>query len=191
MGRKARRATADGRGGRLKITPAELEGVFFIDREPSLDERGSFARLFDEQEFRRHGLRTAFDQMSLAQNARRGTLRGLHFQAPPHEEVKLITCVRGRGFDVVIDLRQGSATRWRWLGQELSADAPRSIYVPEGFAHGFLALEDAATLLYQMVGRHEPAAARGLRWNDPRLGIVWPEQPTTLSVRDEQWPLIS
>jgi dTDP-4-dehydrorhamnose 3,5-epimerase len=175
----------------VKITRAELEGVFFVDREPSLDERGSFARLFDDQEFQRHGLRTAFDQVSLAQNARRGTLRGLHFQAPPHEEVKLITCVRGRGFDVVVDLRPASPTRCRWLGQELSAEGLRSLYVPEGFAHGFLALEDTTTLLYQMVGRHEPAAARGLRWNDPQLGIVWPEQPKILSARDEQWPLIA
>jgi dTDP-4-dehydrorhamnose 3,5-epimerase len=175
----------------MKVTAAELAGVFYVDLEPASDERGWFARLFDDAEFRRLGLCAHFDQVSLSHNLRKGTLRGMHYQEPPHAEVKLIACVRGAASDVVVDIRPDSPTRHRWLATRLSAADRRALYVPEGFAHGFLALEDETTLLYQISGRYEAAAARGLRWNDPRLNIAWPEGPKTLSTRDQQWPLLA
>lgn len=174
----------------MKIVPASLEGVFFIDREPVADARGSFVRLFDGDEFGKLELATRFDQTSISHSLRRGTLRGMHYQEDPHGETKLVTCVRGRGFDVVVDVRPESRTRWRWLGQEISASGTRAIYVPPGFAHGFLSTEDDTAVLYQIAGEYVPSAARGLRWDDPRLAIAWPAPPAIISARDRQWALL-
>jgi dTDP-4-dehydrorhamnose 3,5-epimerase len=174
----------------VKFTEAELPGVWWIDPEPASDERGFFARLFDEGEFAAQGLPTRFPQVSLSHNARRGTLRGLHYQEAPYGEAKLITCVAGAAFDVVVDVRPNSPTYHRHLVTELNVGNRRLLYVPEGLAHGFVALEDATDLLYHISASYQPAAARGLRWDDPRLNIPWPPGHRIMSARDREWPLL-
>lgn len=165
-----------------------LAGVWIIEPEPKEDERGSFARIFCAREFAARGLETGFVQCSTSFNRRRGTLRGLHFQAPPHEEAKLVRCTSGTIYDVIVDLRPGSATYCRWAGQELSAENRHMMYVPKGFAHGFLTIEDGCEVFYQMTEYYRPEAARGVRWDDPAFGIEWPFQPACLSERDRRYP---
>jgi dTDP-4-dehydrorhamnose 3,5-epimerase len=152
------------------------------------DERGFFARSFCRDEFAAHGLRSSFVQCNISFNARRGTLRGLHFQASPHEEAKLVRCTRGAVFDVIVDLRKASATYRQWIAVELGADNHRMLYVPEGFAHGFQTLEDASEVFYQMSETFRPEASRGVRWNDPAFGIDWPLANPTVSARDADYP---
>jgi dTDP-4-dehydrorhamnose 3,5-epimerase len=174
----------------LKFTESPLRGAFLIDMTPVADERGYFARTFCAEEFAAQGLGSVVSQCSVSFNPKRGTLRGMHFQAAPHDEQKLVRCVSGGIFDVIVDLRAESPTRHQWFGVELTASNRRSLYIPQGFAHGFVTLTDDAEVFYSMSAPHVPGAARGLRWNDPALGIRWPLQPAIMSTRDAEYPLL-
>jgi dTDP-4-dehydrorhamnose 3,5-epimerase len=166
----------------------ELAGAFVVESEPIEDERGWFARIYDESELKQHGLATRFAQGSLAFNKERGTLRGLHYQADPHAEAKLIRCISGAVHDVIVDLRPASPTFKRWVAVELTAASGRMLYVPEGLAHGYLTLENESETLYLISAPYAPEAARGVRWDDPAFGIAWPDEPHVLSEKDKAWP---
>jgi dTDP-4-dehydrorhamnose 3,5-epimerase len=166
----------------------KVQGAQLIDLEPHEDERGFFARTYCEREFAARGLATRYPQCNLSRNRRRGTLRGLHFQAPPHGEVKVVRCVAGAIFDVIVDLRKRSPTYLQWLGVELRADTGTALYVPEGCAHGLVTLEANSDVFYQMSAFHAPEAARGFRWDDPAFGIEWPLVPTVISESDRRQP---
>ena len=170
------------------FTEAPLSGVYVIGLEPHQDERGFFARTWCRREFAALGLETAIEQCSISHNRHRGILRGLHFQAPPHEEVKLVRCVRGAVHDVVIDLRPESPTFARHFALELTAENRLALYVPKGFAHGFQTLEDSTDLFYQISAYYAPAAARGVRWDDPAFGIAWPIPDPIMTERDRSHP---
>jgi dTDP-4-dehydrorhamnose 3,5-epimerase len=172
----------------VKLERTEIEGVLRVIPERFGDERGFFARTFCERTFREAGLEPPSAQSSVSFNARAGTLRGLHFQAAPHEEVKLVRCTRGRAFDVAVDLRPYSTTFRRWTSVVLSPDEHVALYVPRGCAHGFLTLEDATELVYQISPAFVAEAARGVRWDDPAFGIAWPGMPAVLSERDATYP---
>jgi len=172
----------------VKFTPLGIPGAWLIEPERHADERGSFARTFCAREFAAQGLPIAFVQTSLSTNRRRGTLRGLHWQAAPHAEAKLVRCGRGRVYDVIVDLRPDSHIFRQHLGLELSAVEGNAIFVPAGVAHGFLTLEDASDVDYAMTAFHAPEAARGVRFDDPAFGIVWPEPIEVISARDRGWP---
>ncbi|MCL6482384.1 MAG: dTDP-4-dehydrorhamnose 3,5-epimerase [Firmicutes bacterium] len=167
----------------------KLEGAYRIDLEPREDERGFFARAWCQREFAEHGLETHIVQSNLSYNRYRGTLRGMHYQAPPHEEVKLVRCIRGSIFDVIIDLRPDSPTYLQWVGVELTATNRQMLYVPRGFAHGFQTLEDDTEVFYHVSEFYHPEAERGVRWNDPQFGIQWPAvEKRILSPKDQNWP---
>jgi dTDP-4-dehydrorhamnose 3,5-epimerase len=172
----------------LSFHDTELAGVVVVESEPTLDERGSFARTYSEDEFAERGIPFVPRQISTSYNRRRGTLRGLHYQAPPREEAKLVSCLSGSAFDVAVDLRRASPTFGRWVFVELSADEPRSIYIPPGYAHGFQTLEDDTRLLYLISDTYDATLQRGVRWNDPLLAVEWPEEPTVVSDRDRGFP---
>ena len=166
----------------------KLRGAYIIEVEPLEDERGSFARTFCREEFETHGLNSIVAQCNISQNRKKGTLRGMHYQVAPHAEAKLVTCLAGSIYDVIIDLRPDSITYCHWFAVELSARCRRSlIYIPEGFAHGFQTLEDDTEVFYQMSHAYVPEAARGVRWNDPAFAIDWPDGPRTLSERDNNY----
>ena len=165
-----------------------LPGVFEIGLEPYCDARGFFARSWCHKEFEAHGLNSAIVQCNVSFNARKGTLRGMHYQEPPKAEAKLVRCTAGSIYDVVIDLRPESATFRRWLGVTLSAAHHNMLYVPEGFAHGFLTLEDNTEVFYQMSEYYRPELARGVRWDDPAFQIAWPASVEVISDRDQQYP---
>jgi dTDP-4-dehydrorhamnose 3,5-epimerase len=166
------------------FTELALKGAFLIELERQEDERGFFARTFCVEEFAARGLETTIAQCSVSYNHRRGTLRGLHYQNPPHGEAKLVRCTAGAVFDVIVDIRPTSATFKRWLGIELSAKNRKMIYIPEGFAHGFETLEDNTELFYQISKAYVASAARRIAWNDATIGITWPLPPSVLSTRD-------
>lgn len=172
----------------MRFVAIDLAGACLIELERLEDERGFFARTFCRDEFAAHGLRPAFVQCNVSFNARKGTLRGMHFQAKPHEEAKLVRCTRGAIYDVIIDIRRESSTYKRWIGVELTADDRRMLYVPEGFAHGFQTLADDCEVFYQMSEMHHPQSARGVRWNDPAFAIRWPLADPILSERDARYP---
>ena len=172
----------------MKILDAALPGARLVELEPIEDERGFFARSFCRREFEQAGLEPCVAQCNVSFNRRRGTLRGMHFQRPPHAEAKLVRCTRGAVYDVIVDLRPDSPAFRRWLGVELSAGNRRALYVPKGFAHGFQSLEDDCEVLYQMSDFHAPQAAGGVRWNDPAFGIRWPIEPPIVSARDAAYP---
>ncbi|MBM4386812.1 MAG: dTDP-4-dehydrorhamnose 3,5-epimerase [Deltaproteobacteria bacterium] len=172
----------------MKFTETELAGAFLIELEPSEDERGFFARTFCRKEFEERGLVTDFVQSSISFNKKKGTLRGMHFQAPPHDEVKLARCTRGSVYDVIVDLRPASPTFKHWTALELSADNRWSLYIPKGFAHGFLTFEDNSELLYMISEPYHPESARGVRWDDPAFGIAWPFEPAIISNIDKSYP---
>jgi dTDP-4-dehydrorhamnose 3,5-epimerase len=166
-----------------------LAGAYTIDVEPQEDARGFFARVWDGAEFTGRGLDARVSQSSIAYNRSAGTLRGLHFQAAPHRETKLVRCTRGAIWDVIVDLRPQSATFLEWVRVELSAENRRALYVPEEFAHGYQTLVDETEVWYQISTPYAPGAARGLRWDDPRLAIDWPPfDRRTISERDLAWP---
>jgi len=152
------------------------------------DDRGFFARSFCQREFEAQGLNPHLAQCNVSFNRRRGTLRGLHFQAKPHEEAKLVRCTQGAIWDVAVDLREGSPSRRRWYAVELNAENRLALYVPEGFAHGFQTLADDCEVLYQMSEFYYPELARGVRWDDGALGIQWPLPNPILSDRDRSYP---
>jgi dTDP-4-dehydrorhamnose 3,5-epimerase len=171
------------------LTETRLAGAFTIDVERHTDERGFFARVWCADELAEHGLSTVVAQASIAHNPRRGTLRGLHWQGAPHAETKLVRCTRGAVYDVIVDIRPGSETYGEWIAVELTAENRRTLYVPEGFAHGYQTLADDTEVWYQMSARYAPDAARGLRFDDPRLAIAWPAaEERILSERDRGWP---
>ncbi|HEX8394658.1 MAG TPA: dTDP-4-dehydrorhamnose 3,5-epimerase [Longimicrobium sp.] len=171
------------------FTETELPGAWIVEPERIEDERGFFARTFDAAEFCRRGLRDAFPECSVSYNARAATLRGMHFQAEPHAEAKLVRCTAGAIVDVVIDLRPGSPTHGRWTAVELSAQNRRALYVPEGFAHGFQTLVDATEVFYQISTAYHAASSRGVRWDDPAFGIRWPAaEARVISARDRAYP---
>ncbi len=172
----------------MKFTPSPLAGIHTVDLDRIEDERGFFARSVCTREFALHGLEAPMSQCSVSFNARRGTLRGLHFQAAPHDEEKLVRCTAGAIFDVAVDLRSGSATRLQWFGTELSAGNHRALYIPKGFAHGFVTLADATEVLYMISVPHAPGFGRGVRWNDPAFAIHWPLEPVVISARDAGYP---
>ncbi|MFI5315537.1 MAG: dTDP-4-dehydrorhamnose 3,5-epimerase [Myxococcota bacterium] len=165
-----------------------LAGALAIEPERIEDARGFFARTFCAREFAERGLAPRFVQSSVSFNARAGTLRGMHFQVPPHREVKLVRCTAGAIWDAIVDLRRSSPTRLRWFGIELSAENRRSLYIPEGFAHGFVTLAPNSEVFYEMSEFYAPQAGRGLRWNDPALGIGWPVPPQVIAERDASYP---
>lgn len=172
----------------MRFVPQKIAGVFVVEAAPRRDERGSFARIFCTEEFAAAGITFTTAQINLSGNAKRHTLRGLHYQNAPYAEAKFVRAVRGRAFDVVVDLRRGSPTERQWLGVELDARAMNAVFVPEGCAHGFLTLDDDTDILYQM-GRHfVDGHAQGVRWNDPAFGIVWPAAPAVISPRDANYP---
>ena len=173
----------------MRFHPYHLDGLWLIEPERRADERGYFVRTYCEDEFAAHGLPTRFPQCNASFNASRGTLRGLHWQDEPYPEGKLVRCVRGTVFDVAVDLRPGSATRGQWASAELSAENGRALYIPPGFAHGFQTIEDGSELFYQMTESYRDGLARGLRWNDPSLGIDWPLPNPVVSARDAALPL--
>jgi dTDP-4-dehydrorhamnose 3,5-epimerase len=174
----------------MKFVPTPLAGCFVLEPEIFRDDRGSFARTFCQAEFEKHGLRSTVVQCSVSHNVRKGTLRGMHLQAPPHAECKLVRCSRGEVFDVALDLREDSATYRQWFGIGLSVAAGNALYIPEGFAHGFLTLTDDADVVYQMSSAYEPTSARGVRWDDPAFLIRWPSTPTVISERDRSYKLL-
>jgi dTDP-4-dehydrorhamnose 3,5-epimerase len=166
----------------------EISGVVVVDLERIEDDRGFFARSFCAEAFADRGLCAGFVQANISFNRQRGTLRGMHYQAEPEPEPKLVRCTRGAIYDVAVDLRTDSPTRCRWVGRELTADNHRALFIPAGCAHGFVSLVDNTEVFYLMGAVYDPALARGVRWNDPAFAIVWPMEPTTLSERDASYP---
>ena len=172
----------------MRFEAAGLDGAWLIHPEPMQDERGSFARTFCANEFSRHCLETKFPQHSVSQSSRKGTVRGMHFQNAPYEEVKLVRCLTGSIFDVIVDLRRGSPTFRQWRSFELSGDNGLQLYIPRGFAHGFQTLADDTRVNYLISEFYAPAAANGIRHDDPTFGIRWPLPVTTISRKDLLWP---
>jgi dTDP-4-dehydrorhamnose 3,5-epimerase len=171
----------------LKFLPTLLAGAYLIELGLLEDERGFFARSFCQNEFRAHGLNPVVAQCNVSFNRKRGTLRGLHYQAEPLAEAKLVRCTRGAIWDVIVDLRKGSPTVRKSYSAELTAENRRALYVPVGFAHGFQTLEDDTEVLYQMSEFYHAESTRGVRWNDPALGIQWPLPNPVLSSRDQSY----
>lgn len=175
----------------MRLRAAELPGVFVVELEPARDERGWFARTFDRDALAEHGLAAEVVQGSVSVNPTPGTLRGLHWQAHPHGEAKLIRCTRGALYDVLVDVRPDSEAFGRWEGFELRAHEPRQLYAPAGVAHGFQTLEPDTEVTYLMDAPYVADAARGVRWDDPDLAISWPEAERTISDRDRSWPTLA
>jgi dTDP-4-dehydrorhamnose 3,5-epimerase len=172
----------------VEFEPAGLDGAWVLHLDRREDERGFFARVWSAEEFQRRGLNPALAQCSLSYNHAAGTLRGMHYQAPPAQEAKVVRCVRGTIHDVLIDLRPQSATFRKWVALELTAENRLSFYIPEGVAHGFLTLSDGAEVLYLISSAHVPALARGVRWDDPAFNVTWPRRPAVISDRDRDYP---
>jgi dTDP-4-dehydrorhamnose 3,5-epimerase len=172
------------------FTESALPGVFIVDIERLSDDRGFFARTYCSEEFAAKGMGPELRQCSVSHNARRGTLRGLHFQAAPHAEHKLVRCTAGSVFDVIVDVRRESSHYGRWVSVELTAANRRAVFIPPGFAHGFITLSDDAEVYYMISVPHAPEHARGFKWNDPAFGIQWPLEPTVISPRDAGYPLM-
>ena len=170
------------------FAPAPLSDVWLIELEPRTDMRGFFTRVYCEQEFSKHGLDTCWKQINRSYSALPGTLRGMHYQRGVHAENKLVRCLRGAAYDVIIDLRSSSSTRHQWFGVHLDADRPRWLYVPKGFAHGFLTLTPDVEMEYMVSSYYAPEALGGLRYNDPHFDIHWPRGVEVISPQDEAWP---
>jgi dTDP-4-dehydrorhamnose 3,5-epimerase len=172
----------------VRFVETGLAGAYVIEIEPLTDERGFFARTFCAAEFAEHGLADVFVQCNLSGNPIQGTLRGMHLQAAPCAEDKLVRCTRGIIFDVMLDLRPESSTFKQWRGYELSAENHRAVYIPQGCAHGFVTLTPDVEVFYQMSREYQATAARGVRWNDPAFGIQWPVAAPQVSARDNDYP---
>jgi dTDP-4-dehydrorhamnose 3,5-epimerase len=173
------------------ISSTAIEGPAIVDPELRSDDRGFFARAFCIEEFGAAGLQTVVEQCNLSGNYKAGTLRGMHFQIAPHPEAKLVRCIRGAILDVIVDMRPSSPTRLQHVAVELTAENKRALYVPPYFAHAYQTLTDDTEVLYQVSGSYEPTAERGLRYDDPELGIQWPLPVSVISVKDASWPLIA
>ena len=174
------------------FTETPIAGVYLVELEPRRDARGFFARAFCADEFAAHGLETRWVQANIGHSARKGTIRGLHYQAPPHAEAKLVRCTAGAVYDVGVDVRESSPTYLEWHGAELSAENGSMLYLPHGVAHGYQSLADDTETYYLVSAPYAPSAERGLRWSDPAIGIAWPlpEDPT-VSEKDAGWPLVT
>lgn len=175
----------------MRFTETPLRGAYVIDIEKIADDRGFFARIFCVNEMRALGMDVGIVQINMSQNIRKGIVRGLHYQVEPAPEAKLMRCMRGAIYDVIVDMRPESPTYRAWFGVELSAENRRALYVPPLFAHGYQALEDGTEVFYPTTGVYTPACERGLRPDDPALGIAWPLPPTELSQKDRSWPLLA
>jgi dTDP-4-dehydrorhamnose 3,5-epimerase len=174
----------------MKFLETKLKGAYVIEIEPIFDNRGFFARSWCQQEFSDRGLNPNLVQCNISFNTKKGTLRGMHYQAKPHEEAKLVRCTKGSIYDVIIDIRDDSSTFKQWFAVELGADNHKMLYIPEGFAHGFLTLEDNTEIFYQMSDFYHPDASKGIRWDDPAFAIQWhvTNQPI-ISAKDLSYPL--
>ena len=172
----------------MQFIPTKLRDAFLIEPSPHADQRGVFVRMFCQEEFAKAGLETNFVQANRSMSELKGTLRGMHMQASPHSEVKLVQCMRGAVFDVVIDLRPNSETYMGWVGYELTESNRRQLYVPKGFAHGFQTLSDGAEVGYLVSNCYNKDAERGVRFDDPIFGIQWPLNVTIVSDKDSSWP---
>jgi len=168
----------------------ELKGAYIIELEPKEDSRGLFARSFCKREFEAHGIDFWIVQTNISYNKKAGTLRGMHYQAPPHAEAKLVSCNGGVIYDVIIDLRPDSPTYCQWVSVNLSSNNYRMIYIPQGFAHGFQTLADNSVVLYQISEFYHPECARGVRWDDPALGITWPLKQKVISDKDKSFSFL-
>lgn len=173
----------------MKFIDTKLKGVFIIEPDVVNDERGFFACMFSEGEFKNHGIKLNIRECGLSYNARKGTLRGMHHREP-YSEAKLVRCTKGAIYDVVIDLRKSSALYCKWVAVELTAENRKMIYIPEGFAHGFQTLEDDTEVFYQMTELYAPEYARTVRWNDPAFKIKWPLDVSVISEKDKNCSLI-
>lgn len=171
----------------MKFIPLALEGAFCIDLEKKEDERGFFARSFCEEEFTRQNLVPTFPQCNISFNAKKGTLRGMHYSLAPFAETKLVRCIRGKAYDVLVDIRPDSKTYLQWVGIEISAENRRMVYIPEGMAHGFQTLEDDTELFYHMSVPYSAPCAKGVRWDDDAIQIKWPIPNPILSPRDREF----
>jgi len=172
----------------MRFTETSLCGAWLIDLEPVRDHRGFFARTFCMRELAEHGLETSFVQHSTSHSAVKGTLRGMHFQRAPHSEVKVVRCLKGAIWDVIIDLRADSPTYRRWQGFELTDENHRQLYIPAGLAHGFQTLRDDVEVGYLISAYYTPAAGNGIRYDDPAFGIDWPLPIASISEADKKWP---
>ncbi len=172
----------------MRITATRLNGAFFVELERKTDNRGFFARSWCREEFRAHGLETDISQCNVGFSHRAGTLRGIHLQVPPHEEIKLVRCVRGMIYDVIVDLRPDSATFCQWISAQLTADNHLMLYIPQGFGHGYQTLTDNAEIVYQTSESYHPESSTGIRYNDPAFGFRWPLPVRSISPHDERWP---
>ena len=169
------------------FTETKLTGAFIIEPEKLADERGFFARTWCKREFNSHGLNPNLVQCNISFNKIKGTIRGMHYQSAPYEEAKLVRCTKGKIYDVIIDIRPESLTYKQWISVELSAANHKSIYIPEGFAHGFQSLKDNTEVFYQMGEFYQPECACGIRWNDPQFNVIWPFEAITISDKDKNW----
>lgn len=172
----------------MQVHDTPLADACVIELEKLADDRGFFGRTYCPREFAQHGIEMRVVQCNVSFNARRGTLRGMHFQIAPKAEPKLVRCTRGAIFDVIVDLRLESPTHRRWFGVELSATNHRQLFIPIGLAHGFVTLADDSEVFYQMGEFFSPDHARGVRWNDPAFNIAWPIEPTVISSKDQSYP---
>ncbi|MGE3910871.1 MAG: dTDP-4-dehydrorhamnose 3,5-epimerase [Chloroflexota bacterium] len=175
----------------MNISETPLRDAYVIDIAKIEDQRGFFARIFCTEEMEAFGMQTGIVQMNLSHNLRKGVVRGMHYQIEPAPEAKLMRCIRGAIYDVIIDMRPASPTYLQWFGVELTAENRRALYVPPMFAHGYQALTDGAEVIYPTTGVYTPACERGVRHDDPAIGIGWPIPPTEISEKDRTWPLIS
>lgn len=174
----------------MKFYPTPLSGSFTIEPEPRVDARGLFSRTFCQKEFFEKGLEGVFVQSNISRSVRKGTLRGMHYQLEPVAEVKLVRCVAGALYDVIVDIRPASPTYLAWFGQELSQENMIQMYVPRGFAHGFITLVDDTEIQYLVSNFYSPDLERGVRHDDPKVGIRWPFHPSEISEKDASWPAI-
>lgn len=175
----------------MRFNETTLPGAYLVEIEPLADERGFFARSWCCDEFAQHGLNAKLVQCDISYNKNRGTLRGMHYQAEPFAEAKLVRCTMGAIYDVILDLRRDSSTFGRWEAIELSAANRRMLYIPEGVAHGFQTLEDNSEVFYQMSERYHPECSKGVRWNDPAFGIAWPIAKLVISRRDREYAVFA
>lgn len=173
----------------MDLQETAIAGAFLVKPQPIGDERGYFARLYDRDLFAARGLADTVSTTSVSYNRVKGTLRGMHYQVAPYQEIKLVSCIRGAVFDVIVDLRRDSPSYLRWIGARLDAASHTALYIPAGCAHGFITLEDDSVVSYAITGQYHPASARGVRFDDPAFAIDWPLAPAVINERDRTYPL--
>lgn len=174
----------------MKFIETKLAGAYVVELKKIGDDRGYFSRAWCKDTLAKQGLNPNIDQINTSYNAEAGTLRGLHYQEAPNAEVKIVQCIRGSIFDAIVDMRPDSATYKQWFGIELTESSAKLLYVPEGFAHGYQATSDHSAILYPASASYAPQSEKGVRWNDPSIGIEWPMKPINLSEKDQNWPNI-